>query len=436
MLENKKDTQITAQGVVIWSIAALFFLYEFFLRTFLGALAEQIIPDIHLKPSQFGLLASMFYIAYGIMQVPVGAITDKFGVKWSLISACLLCALAAFGFSQVSNFYLALMYRFLMGIGGGFAFISLLVVTLEWFPRKYLALFIGLGQFIGTMGALLAGGPLATLVVSHHVSWRIVFVGIAVLGVIIMSAAFIFVKRRKINNTDPQKLVILEPAEPLANKIKNLMGSSQAWWIATYSAFVFLTIAMLGAVWGTIYLQSLGFSQQASATIISFAWLGFACGCPLLGFTSDIFKRRKPIMLSCALLGLILTIIFVYFPLHNMLIYCVMLFVIGLTSSGQSIGFTIITEHVEPKARSMALGLNSAFITLLAAIIPYFVGLIIESIATPLRSSPMMHYQHSDFVIAFSVIPIAYIIATLIVIFLIDETYCRPQKQIIVLSSE
>jgi MFS family permease len=435
MLENKKNTQITVQGVVIWSIAALFFLYEFFLRTFLGALAEQIIPDIHLTPSEFGLLASMFYIAYGIMQVPVGAITDKFGVKWSLISACLLCALAAFGFSQVSNFYLALVYRFLMGIGGGFAFISLLAVTLEWFPRKHLALFIGLGQFIGTMGALLAGGPLATLVVSHHVSWRIVFVGIALLGLIIMSTAFIFVKCRKTNDNE-QKLVVLKPTELLTSKIKQLVSSSQAWWIATYSAFVFLAIAMLGAAWGTIYLQSLGFSQQASATIISCGWLGFACGCPLLGFTSDIFKRRKPIMLLCALLGLMLSIVFVYFPLHNMLIYCVILFVLGLTSSGQSIGFTIITEQVEPKARTIALGLNSAFITLLAAIIPYFVGLIIENIAPPVHSSPGMHYQHSDFVIAFSVIPIAYIVATLVVIFLIDETYCRPQKQIIVLSSE
>lgn len=418
-------------GIITWSVGASFFLYEFFLRTFLGALAEQIIPAIHLSPSQFALLASVFYLAYGVMQVPAGAITDKLGAKLTLVLASLLCALAAFIFSQAHSFYVALICRFLMGLGGGFAFICLLIITIEWFPKKYLALFIGLGQFIGTMGALIASGPLAGIVVKHHVPWRAVFTVIAIVGIFIGLAALIFVKKKA--RPRENRLIVIKREEHVFTKIKKLFKSKQAWWVATYSAFVFLTVAMLGAVWGTIYLQSLGFSQQTAASIISFAWLGFACGCPLLGYLSDIFIRRKPVMLFCSVFGLLLVIVFVYLPLHSSWVYALILFFLGITSSGQSIGFTIITEHVVPELRSLALGLNSAFITLLAAIVPYFVGLIIQSTATHAKEK-VIHYQHSDFYLAFSLLPILYTLSTIIIIFFIKETFCRSQKQVIMVN--
>ncbi|WP_230579112.1 hypothetical protein [Coxiella burnetii] len=44
---------ISFLGLIIWLIAALFFLYEFFLRTFIGTVAHQIIPDLHLTPESF-----------------------------------------------------------------------------------------------------------------------------------------------------------------------------------------------------------------------------------------------------------------------------------------------------------------------------------------------------------------------------------------------
>ncbi|WP_367608019.1 hypothetical protein [Legionella sp. W05-934-2] len=41
-----------------------------------------------------------------------------------------------------------------------FGFICLLISVYDWLPRKNAALFIGLSQFIGTMGPMLAAGPL------------------------------------------------------------------------------------------------------------------------------------------------------------------------------------------------------------------------------------------------------------------------------------
>ncbi|WP_235206122.1 MFS transporter [Coxiella burnetii] len=151
---------ISFLGLIIWLIAALFFLYEFFLRTFIGTVAHQIIPDLHLTPESFALIGSAYYIAYAIMQIPVGVLADKFGVKLIMIFAVLVCAVATWLFAQSTGFGFAFFSRFLMGFGSSFAFICLLVIAVTWFPRRYFGFFAGTSQFIGTMGPLLAGGPL------------------------------------------------------------------------------------------------------------------------------------------------------------------------------------------------------------------------------------------------------------------------------------
>lgn len=417
-------------GVIIWSIGALFFLYEFFLRTFLVALANQIIPDLHLSPSQFSILAAVFYIAYGLMQVPVGALVDRFGVKVCISLAAIICGVGALWFSQAHTFFEALSARFLMGLGGGFAFMCLLIITMQWFPEKYLALFVGLGQFIGTMGALCAGGPLATVVVSHHVPWRFIFEIIAGVGVLLASLSVLFIKRKQ--KAEQQKAVIIGPEKTAKDKLFGLAQSPQAWWVAVYSAFVFLSAAMLGAVWGTAYLQSLGYNQALAASIVSFSWLGFAIGCPLLGALSDLLSRRKSVMVLCALIGLLACLGIVYAPISVAWCYMLLFFLLGFCSAGQSIGFAIITEHVPPESKSVALGLNSAFITLLAAVLPVFIGLVIEHVAK-VPSGDLAHYAHHDFVVAFICLPCLYVGAFLICFFFIDETYCRSQKEVVYL---
>ena len=169
---NIENQKITLLGTWIWLIAAGFFLYEFFLRTFVGSLAHQIIPSLHLSIEEFTLVSSAYYIAYAIMQIPVGILADKFGVKAIMVFAAVLCAVATYLFSVSTGFYTAVASRFLMGLGSSFAFICLLVIASNWFPKRFFGLFSGLSQFIGTMGPALAGGPLIAFLVSSHTGWR------------------------------------------------------------------------------------------------------------------------------------------------------------------------------------------------------------------------------------------------------------------------
>jgi MFS family permease len=190
------DQKIKAIGIFIWLIAAIFFLYEFFLRTFVGSIAHQLIHDLHLNIEQFTLIGSAYYLAYGLMQIPVGILADKFGVKKVMIFSTLTCALSTFLFAHSHSFVEAVLGRFFMGFGSSFAFICLLVIVSNWFPKRFFGFFAGISQFIGTMGPALAGGPLVSWLVDTHTNWRLALSSIGAFGIVLAVLTLLFVKSK------------------------------------------------------------------------------------------------------------------------------------------------------------------------------------------------------------------------------------------------
>tara|TARA_R110000868_G_scaffold8205_3_gene42570 strand:- start:158834 stop:160132 length:1299 start_codon:yes stop_codon:yes gene_type:complete len=427
---HRADQNISLLGVFIWSIAALFFLYEFFLRTFVGSIAHQIIPDLHLTIEQFTFIGSAYYIAYGMMQIPVGILADKFGVKNIMIFATLCCALATFLFAHATSFPTAFIGRFLMGFGSAFAFISLLVIASTWFPHKYFGFFAGMSQFIGTMGPVLAGGPLVSFLNDSHVSWRLAMSEVAIFGVVLAVLAFLFIKNKP--RGGEQSLMYLTREEGLMIRLKRLLKNKQAWVVASYSGTVYVAIAVMAAVWGTEYLQTRGLTQSTAAYMISLSWIAYAIGCPLLGVISDITKRRKPAMLIAAILGVISTLCIVYIDIQQTWIYGVLFALLGLAAAGQNVGFAAIAEHTSFSVKATALGLNNGFITLSTAILPIIIGLFISHASHGHATSALVS---SDFTLGLSFLPLMYVLATLICLFGFRETYCKPQKNIIILKT-
>ncbi|MAZ39828.1 MAG: MFS transporter [Legionellales bacterium] len=422
---NEDKNKLSLLGFIIWFLAALFFLYEFFLRTFVGSLAPQIIPDLHLNAETFALLGSAYYIAYGAMQVPVGILADKFGVKKIMIFATLLCAVATYLFANSTSFGLAFITRMMMGLGSSFAFVCLLVIAVTWFPRKYFGMFAGASQFIGTMGPLLAGGPLVLFLQETHSSWRYTLSLVAGFG-IILCLLIIFIVRSKPRDGE-RHLIYLEKKTDLKKSLLSLVSNRQAWSIALYSAANYVPIALLGAVWGTSFLEAQGLTQSQAADVISLSWLGYAIGCPLVGATSDFTHRRKPLLILCAILGLVITSVVTYMPNLSLYIYAGLFFMLGLAASGQNIGFATISESVDLGAKATALGMNNGAITLASAIIPPLVSYFINLSA----GGHISHLQPENFYMAFALLPILYLIALGLSTFVIKETYCKPQKAVI-----
>jgi MFS family permease len=430
-MSNNSNEKISLLGCVIWGTASLFFLYEFFLRTFVGSLAHQIIPDLHLSLESFAIIGSAYYFTYGIMQIPVGILADKFGVKILLFIASLICAGATFWFSHAQEFWSAFFARFLMGFGSSFAFISLLTISMEWFPRKYFGFFVGAAQFVGTMGPLLAGGPLVSLMAKSGGNWRIPMSYISIIGVVLALLVLLLVKNKARDKTE--KFIRLEKPSSTLVQLRQMIKNKQVWFIAFYSGTSYGAIALLGAIWGTEYLQTRGLSQDTAAYCVSMAWIGYAVGCPLMGVLSDLTRRRKPSLIFCSSLGIVVTLFISYLAINTAWIYAGLFFLLGIGASGQNVGFAAISEQVSNQARSAALGVNNAAVISFDTFMPVIIGFLITLSAGHIHGD-VSKLRPENFALAFSIMPILYLAGLVVAIFLIKETYCKSQKETIVLT--
>ena len=188
-----QSDRISTKGLFIWGLCAVFFTYEFMLRTVLGTFEHPLLYDLNLSLVGFSILSSTAYQGvYGFMQIPVGVILDNFGLKKVLSAAIMLCALSVLFFSATHQFHSAFIFRLIMGLGSSFGFIGLLVVVYDWMPSNKTGLFIGLSQFIGTLGPMLAAGPLNAVAESGGLSWRLVFLGLGIFGIILSKFSYMY----------------------------------------------------------------------------------------------------------------------------------------------------------------------------------------------------------------------------------------------------
>jgi MFS family permease len=367
-------------------------------------------------------MASCYALAYGIMQVPVGIIADKYGVKQAMIFATLLCALATFLFAHAVNFEQAAAMRFLMGLGSAFAFVCLLVVASVWFPTRFFGLFAGLSQFVGTLGPVLAGGPLVAFLAKTGTPWRAALTDVAMIGVVLGILTLLFV-RNKPKTYKGAPPYLSNDASPMWPRLKKLVRNKQVWVVAFYSGTVYVSIAIMGVVWGTDYLQTRGIPHMQAAGFISVAWMAYAIACPLLGVCSDLTRRRKPYLVFSAVLGLVSTAALVYLPHLHLALYMLIFVALGIAAAGQNLGFVAITEHADVGAKATALGLNNGIMTVFTGLAPVIIGSVLGGVS----HGSALNWSAHDFMIGLSLMPIMYVLAILISVVGFKETYCQRQ---------
>lgn len=414
------SNSLTKKGVLVWLLTALFFMYEFLLRTAVGTFEQPIINELNLSLIAFALVSSTAYIfVYGVMQMPVGILTDKFGLKITLTMAAFFSGLSVIGFSRSHTFETAITFRILTGLGSSFGFIGLLVAVYEWLPRKNLALYIGVSQLIGTMGPMLAAGPLNDIAESGGISWRVIFLGLGGIGLLLALFIWLFVKNNKEYTGSFQ---ILKKSEPLIKTVAAILIQKQLWFIAVYSGSVYFTIEYLSENSGKAFLMLNGFSSSASSYLLTIAWVGYSIGCPLFGFISDYMSRRKPAMIAAAALCFV-SLVIITFATKIKLLMFIAFFMLGMGASGQSVGFAMVSEYCRDNYLAAGLGFNNAVIAMFTSINAPLIGWLISRISKSSIPTAL------DYQTAFFAIIVFLGIALVYSMFFIDETFCKSKKE-------
>lgn len=406
---------------MMWGIAILFFFYEFFLRVLPATCAQDIIQSLSLSVEQFSLIGSAYYITYSFMQIPVGLLLDKFNAKILITLASAACTFGALWFTFAQSFAPAFISRLFIGLGSAFGFVALMIVTLNWFPRKYFAFLVGCGQSLGAIGPLIAGAPIALLLKAVNNNWRLIFLGVALFGVSLTLLIALFFKGKP---STRDKIIFVDEQESLGKRAKTLLSRPQVWMTMIYGSTAYVSLPLLGAFWGTSYLQAKGFSNTVAALMISMIWVGLATASPLFGNISDRMKRRKPMLVLSSILGIMSTSLIILAPIDHPYFLGVLFFFVGMGGAGQNLSFAIMTEQAPEELRATALGLNNTAIMGFAALLPLFVTSIIQSFAVDGILS------EKAFEMGLIVLPVTFLLSLIIALFALKETFCRRQNTI------
>lgn len=399
---------------VIWATLALAFLIVFFHRYATAVVADDLTRDLGLSGSQLSLLASMYFYAYALMQIPSGILADYVGPRRSATAGMLLAALGALVFSMATQASWAYLGRLLVGIGVGVIFICTLKMQSTWFRASEFATISGLTSVIGNFGGILATTPLAILVVNF--GWRPTFryIALATLGVALL--VWLLVRDR------PEELGFIapnpssaQPHVPLGQALRNILANRHTWPNVIYFFCMSGSVTAFSGLWGIPYLtQTYGVDKQGASQVVLMMTLGVALGGPAMGWLSDRIGRIKPILLATS--GLY-TLIWFYI-LHvavgrppfalNYILY----FVLGFISIGFLLCFNNVKQVNNPAVSGIASGVVNTAGFGGTAVLNSYVGHLLE------RVTPGPVYSVAAYRFAFSVFIflslLAFLVANLI----------------------
>lgn len=418
------ENQFQLRGLFIWLICAVFFLYEFLLRTVLGTFQQPIMQDLQLSTIEFSMVSSTVYLLiYAFMQIPVGLIVDNFGLKKPLLAGALICSISIIGFSYANSLGAAIFFRALMGLGSSFGFICLLISVYDWLPQKHRAFMVGMSQFIGTLGPMLAAGPLESISDHGSVGWRDIFFILGIIGLLISILIFAFVKN---NQEKAGSFKILKRPESIKKTLKVLFFNSQAWSIALFSGFVYFALEYLSENEGKDFIILKGHTGNFASYMITLAWLGYAIGCPMTGFLSDRLQRRLPFLLLGAITALLGIVLLVYATKKPFIILGALC--LGVGASGQSVCFALMAEQFKKAYLAAALSLNNTLMMFFSAINAPILGIFIDQSRRETIIPDISNYN-----VAFSILVALVAVSLIFPIFFIKESYCKSKTDFTIL---
>ena len=304
----------------VWTVAALFYLAAFYLRTSPAVMTTELMRDFGIRASQLGQFSAFYFYAYIVMQIPTGVLVDSFGARRLLIVGSLAAAAGTLLFGMTSSYPLASIGRAIVGASTAVGWVVTLKIATHWFPKSRFAMLSGLGLMMGNIGALFAQVPLRLLV--EDFGWRSVAIGSAVCVLAIGAAAWAVVaddpSDKGASSYAPSELQRSSKTTigGLLRELPRLFTYRNTWLIfIAQGGFVGAMLSFTG-LWGPPYLkQRFALSSTDAAAVCSVMIVCWAVASPLAGYFSDALGRRKPIYLGGAILAAIGWAVLFYAPL-------------------------------------------------------------------------------------------------------------------------
>ncbi|SEJ37575.1 MFS transporter [Demequina mangrovi] len=279
---------VLAAGIALYFIAVVN-------RTALGVAGVEALDRFGIEATWLSMLAVAQVAAYAALQLPAGAMLDRWGPRRLMIGGALLMAVGTGLLAVTTSLGVALVARVLIGAGDAPIFIAACRLIPQWFPARRVPVLVQITGFAGQAGQLATAVPVAWLL--REEGWTVAFGALAAVTLALAGLAGLGIRTPAPPDARPRasstglRGAIREATRPA--------GTRLGFWTHFLSLFPANTVALL---WGVpFFLTAQGRSaREASLLLMTITLAKMAAG-PLAGmYTARHPLRRSWLVLASA----------------------------------------------------------------------------------------------------------------------------------------
>ncbi|TAK82865.1 MAG: MFS transporter [Betaproteobacteria bacterium] len=275
-------TAFLSLRVVVPFLAGYFVSYVF--RAVNAVLGPSLVSEFGISAAQLGLLTGVYFFSFGLFQVPLGVLLDRFGPRRTNGALLLLATAGALAFAYARSFEHLVLARALIGLGVSACLMASMQAFILWFPPERMSTMIALAYSMGGLGAIAASAPLELAL--RHYSWREIFEFLA-FTTLFLSAVFAFWVPEHAPDHRPVGL-----REQLAG-LKHIARDGAFWRVAIAIGANQCAVLSLFTLWITAWLRDVaGYERAAAAQALAIVALSLIAGYFFFGRIADARARR------------------------------------------------------------------------------------------------------------------------------------------------
>ena len=281
---TRHRSMIALFAVVCLPFGAGYFL-SYLYRSINAVIGSTIAAEFGLGAGDLGLLTSVYFLGFGLFQLPLGVLLDRYGPRRVQFALLLAATAGALIFSFAQSFGVLTVGRALIGVGfAGGLMASFKAITL-WFPRRRWPLVNGLLMGFGGLGTMAATTPVEMAL--GWATWRDVFHFLAAVTAAV-SVLILFVAPAHESEREGRADSMREAFAGLGHIFRD----------RTFWRVVPVSIAAMGAglslqgLWAGPWLHDVGgLSSEEVARHLLVLNLALTAGMLVTGFVADGFAR-------------------------------------------------------------------------------------------------------------------------------------------------
>lgn len=331
-LRPDKTTQKTF--IIAWVLALLFYALEYAVRSAPSIMIPELGSAFSLPTASVSGLIGTYYITYSVTSLVAGLLIDRMGAKKPLFAGTVILGVGCVLFA-LSDVYAGYTGRLLQGMGSAIAFPACVYLAVRAFSPKHLATAIGATQSLGMLGGS-AGQFVSAPLLKSGLGLAAFWVITGVLSLIIGS--FLLAKAPK------DKVVpVAATNKGLLLPYKIVFSNPQSYLCGLVSGLLFAPTTVFAMTWGVAFFQSARGLDYATATIAcAIVPIGWAVGCPLMGWLADRTGSRKKVLAAGAFIMAVSLLQLAYLP--ALMPPYITTFILGVASGVAMLPYAVIKE--------------------------------------------------------------------------------------------